>query len=116
VRGGDPLARAGEVLALVSECSSAAPVQDQQWQGRVSPFELALAMPGGRPKIRVPDSDVLQRVWLALFCLDRRRQNFGGPSMSASPLPGPPESMRTGKEHVYGEGTAASNIRSANLT
>jgi hypothetical protein len=54
--------------------------------------------------------------WLALFFPDRRRQNFDGPSMSASPLPGPPESMRTGKEHVYGESTAASNTRSANLT
>ena len=96
VHGGDPIARAGEVLALVPELSSAAPVQDQQRASVISPCELALAMPVGRPEIRVPDSDMRQRI-LAETVLSRPTAPKLRWTVHVSlPTAGSPESMRAG--------------------
>jgi hypothetical protein len=66
VHGGDLLARAGEVLALVPQHPSAGPGQDQGLRGLVKPHELAGSIPVGRTGVldrtRVTYSDALQFV------------------------------------------------------
>jgi hypothetical protein len=52
VYGGDHLACAGEVLALVSQLPGARPVQGQGGGGLVSPLELAGLIPVGCTGVR----------------------------------------------------------------
>jgi hypothetical protein len=65
VHGGDPLTRAGDVLALVPQFPSAAPEQAQALRD-LRPLEPALPMPVGRTGVRggiwVTYSDMLQLV------------------------------------------------------
>jgi hypothetical protein len=66
VHGGNPLTRAGYVLALVSPLPSAAPEQDLGLRDLVSPLERALPVSLGRIEvrggIRITYRDVLQLV------------------------------------------------------
>ena len=64
MHGSDPLARAGEVLALVPQIPSTAPGQDQGLGSLINPLELAISIPThgieylrsgrGRPQRRPP--------------------------------------------------------------
>lgn len=65
MHGGDPLARAGDVLVLVPQLPSAAPEQDQGLRD-LRPLEPTRLMPVGRTGVRggiwVTYSDILQLV------------------------------------------------------
>lgn len=78
MHGGDPLARTGEVLALVPLVPSAGPAQDQGLRGIVSPLETGTA--------KTPVVHVLDETDEALISFKHRRGDVEHAEAAAVPI------------------------------